>query len=151
MSCARLGRDRIKPKPLPDVFQQLPVDCALGDALRFEVTTDRGEMLRGDKRIALARALFGAPALVVLDEPNASLDRDGEEALFSALAELKATGRTVVIIAHRPRVLQHVDRILVLRQGEVELLGPRDAVLARLTGVVGGEADTGAQIAPLKG
>jgi PrtD family type I secretion system ABC transporter len=95
-----------------------------------------GAVLSGGQRqrVALARALFGDPAFLVLDEPNSSLDRDGEEALFSALAQLKAAGRTVVIIAHRPRALEHVDKILVLRGGRMELFGPRDAVMERLTG-----------------
>ncbi len=86
------------------------------------------------QRVALARALFGDPAFLVLDEPNSSLDNDGEEALFGALKELKKAGRTLVMIAHRPRALDHVDKILVLRGGRVELFGPRDAVLEKLTG-----------------
>jgi len=101
--------------------------------------TDIGEggaVLSGGQRqrVALARALFGDPAFLVLDEPNSSLDNDGEEALFRALATLKAAGRTLVMIAHRPRALDHVDKILVLRGGRVEMFGPRDAVMEKLTG-----------------
>jgi PrtD family type I secretion system ABC transporter len=101
--------------------------------------TDIGEggaVLSGGQRqrVALARALFGDPSFLVLDEPNSSLDNDGEEALFRALRELKEAGRTVIMIAHRPRALDHVDKILVLRAGSVEMFGPREAVLERLTG-----------------
>ena len=93
-------------------------------------------MLSGGQRqrVALARALFGDPSFLVLDEPNSSLDNDGEEALFRALATLKEAGRTLVMIAHRPRALDHVDKILVLRGGRVEMFGPREEVLERLTG-----------------
>ena len=101
--------------------------------------TDIGEggaVLSGGQRqrVALARALFGDPSFLVLDEPNSSLDNDGEEALFRALATLKEAGRTLVMIAHRPRALDHVDKILVLRGGRVEMFGPREEVLERLTG-----------------
>jgi ATP-binding cassette subfamily C protein len=85
------------------------------------------------QRIALARALLGAPRLLVLDEPNANLDADGEQALARTLAELKAAGTTLVVIAHRPAVLATVDQILVLRDGAVEALGPRAEIVARLT------------------
>jgi PrtD family type I secretion system ABC transporter len=86
------------------------------------------------QRIALARALFGGPKLIVLDEPNASLDHAGEEALLVALEALRAQRATVVVIAHRPSVLRHVDKILVLRDGTVQTFGPRDEVIPRVTG-----------------
>jgi len=84
------------------------------------------------QRIALARALYGDPCLVVLDEPNSHLDGEGEAALAKALAGLRTRGATVIIVAHRSGVLQNVDKLLVLRDGAVEGLGPRDEIAARL-------------------
>jgi PrtD family type I secretion system ABC transporter len=94
-----------------------------------------GEALSGGQRqrIALARAVYGGPALVVLDEPNSSLDTEGEEALRVAIAALKAMGTTVVIVAHRPSAIAAVDKILVVRDGAMEMIGPRAEVLARVT------------------
>jgi PrtD family type I secretion system ABC transporter len=86
------------------------------------------------QRIGLARALFGNPRLVVLDEPNASLDSDGEAALLDAIAQLKANGTTVVIIAHRSNVLALADKLLVLRNGAVDLFGDCGEVIAQLNG-----------------
>jgi ABC-type protease/lipase transport system fused ATPase/permease subunit len=83
------------------------------------------------QRIALARALCGAPRLVVLDEPNANLDHKGEEALVRTLQLLKSERVTVVIVAHRPSLLRGVDKMLVLREGVVERFGPRAEVMAR--------------------
>jgi PrtD family type I secretion system ABC transporter len=84
------------------------------------------------QRIGLARAVFGRPRLVVLDEPNASLDHEGEEALHHAIARLKETGTTVVMIAHRPSVLGLADKLLVLRNGTVDAYGSRAEVIAKL-------------------
>jgi ATP-binding cassette subfamily C protein EexD len=84
------------------------------------------------QRVALARALYGEPRLVVLDEPNASLDHEGDEALLRALAELKTQGATVVVVAHRPSLLRGVDKLLVLNDGAVQTFGTRAEVLARL-------------------
>jgi PrtD family type I secretion system ABC transporter len=95
---------------------------------------DGGAVLSGGQRqrIALARAVYGSPKLVVLDEPNASLDADGEEALAAAIAALKQAGTTVVLVSHRPALMRHADTLAVLRDGALDLIGPRDAVLARL-------------------
>jgi ATP-binding cassette subfamily C protein len=84
------------------------------------------------QRIALARALFGAPNLVILDEPNAHLDTEGEAALLQTLAALKARGASVLIIAHRSGVLAALDKLMILREGKIELFGPREAVLQRV-------------------
>jgi PrtD family type I secretion system ABC transporter len=90
-----------------------------------------GAILSGGQRqrIALARALLGPPRFLVLDEPNSNLDGSGEEALSNAIAAVKATGGTVVIIAHRPSMLTHVDKILLLRNGQVEAFGMREEVM----------------------
>jgi PrtD family type I secretion system ABC transporter len=84
------------------------------------------------QRIALARAVYGDPRLVVLEEPNANLDAEGEQALTNALVALKRRGATVVVISHRPGLLHHCDKILMLRGGALEAFGPRTAVLERL-------------------
>ena len=85
------------------------------------------------QRIGLARAVLGNPALVVLDEPNASLDSEGEDALMKTLDALKASGVTVVVVSHKPNLFRAADKILVLKEGRMELFGPRDQVLARFT------------------
>ncbi|HET6970780.1 MAG TPA: type I secretion system permease/ATPase, partial [Phenylobacterium sp.] len=84
------------------------------------------------QRVGLARAMLGNPAFVVLDEPNANLDAEGEEALMRAIDTMKEAGATVVIISHKPGVFRAADKMLVLRDGRVELFGPRDQVMARL-------------------
>jgi ATP-binding cassette subfamily C protein len=81
------------------------------------------------QRIALARALYGDPALVVLDEPNSNLDGEGGEALMHAIRQLKAEGRIVVIMAHRPAAISECDLLLVVSEGVVQAFGPRDEVL----------------------
>jgi PrtD family type I secretion system ABC transporter len=85
------------------------------------------------QRVALARALYGEPRLVVLDEPNANLDTEGDEALVQAMRNLKQAGVTVVVIAHRPSLLAGVDKLLVLKDGVAEMFGPRAEVMARVT------------------
>jgi PrtD family type I secretion system ABC transporter len=84
------------------------------------------------QRVGLARAMLGDPAFIVLDEPNASLDAEGEEALIKAIESMKANGATVVIISHKPGIFRSADKLLVLRDGRVDLFGPRDQVMSRL-------------------
>jgi ABC-type protease/lipase transport system fused ATPase/permease subunit len=82
------------------------------------------------QRIALARALYGRPRLVVLDEPNSNLDGEGETALIEAIRRLKADGATLIIVTHRSKLLTSMDRILVLRDGAIEKLGPPAEIFA---------------------
>jgi PrtD family type I secretion system ABC transporter len=98
------------------------------------VISEGGRGLSGGQRqrIGLARAMFGSPRLLVLDEPNAHLDADGEEALAEALATLKAEGSTIVLIAHRLNPIAHVDRVIVLARGELQLDGPRARVFRKV-------------------
>ena len=86
------------------------------------------------QRIALARALYGKPCMLVLDEPNAFLDNHGEMALLSAVRAARARNATVIIIAHRRGVLEAADSLLVLDEGRPRMMGPAQEVVARLAG-----------------
>ncbi|MBR0669805.1 type I secretion system permease/ATPase [Neoroseomonas soli] len=93
-----------------------------------------GQHLSGGQRqqIGLARAMFGNPKLIVLDEPNSNLDGDAESALLRALHDLKRRGTTVVLVSHRPVLVQGVEKVLLMRDGAVELFGPRAEVLKKI-------------------
>ena len=93
-----------------------------------------GAVLSGGyrQRIALARAVFGTPNLIVLDEPSSNLDSDGDRALAECALELKRRGSTVIIVSHRPSTLANVDKILLLRDGGVEAFGMRNEIVALL-------------------
>jgi ABC-type protease/lipase transport system fused ATPase/permease subunit len=94
---------------------------------------DSGYVLSGGQRqrVALARALFGKPRLVLLDEPNANLDSDGEIAFLNAVHAMKADGMTVIIVTHKPAMLAHADKVLVLRDGAAEAFGPRNEIIGK--------------------
>jgi ATP-binding cassette subfamily C protein len=85
------------------------------------------------QRIALARALYGDPFLVVLDEPNSNLDADGEAALTQAILGVRQRGGIVAVVSHRPSALAGVDMVLIMNQGRVMVVGPRDEVLPKVT------------------
>jgi ATP-binding cassette, subfamily C, bacterial exporter for protease/lipase len=93
-----------------------------------------GSSLSGGQhqRVGLARAVYGEPAVLVLDEPNANLDEDGERALYIATDKMRKSGKTVILISHRPGVIQLADRLVVLQDGRMVASGPRDGVLAAL-------------------
>ena len=81
------------------------------------------------QRIGLARALYGLPAVIVLDEPNSNLDEAGEQALLQAIAQLKQHKRTLILITHKPNVLTLTDQLLILREGQLQAFGPTAKVL----------------------
>jgi PrtD family type I secretion system ABC transporter len=96
---------------------------------------DGGAVLSGGirQRVGLARAVYGDPSLVVLDEPSSNLDSDGDASLLACISDLKTRGATVVVISHRPNTLGVVDKLLVLKEGAAELFGPRNEVIGQLT------------------
>lgn len=93
-----------------------------------------GQHLSGGQRqqIGLARAMFGHPKFIVLDEPNSNLDGDSEAALLRALQELRRRKTTVVLVSHRPVLVQGVEKVLLMREGAVEMFGPRAEVLKKI-------------------
>jgi ATP-binding cassette subfamily C protein len=114
---------------LHDVIMRLPhgYTTTVGDA---------GFVLSGGQRqrLALARALFGDPKLLILDEPNSNLDEEGEQALLAAVAAAREAGTSVLMIAHRPSLVGLADKLLVLKDGIVDRFGAREAVLRVLNG-----------------
>jgi ATP-binding cassette subfamily C protein len=94
------------------------------------VSTVGGRLSGGQmQRIGLARALYGDPVILVLDEPNSNLDNDGSNALNAAIRTMKEEGKSVMIMAHRPAAIQECDVLLVLENGVRTAFGPRDQVL----------------------
>lgn len=95
---------------------------------------DRGVALSAGQRqrIALARALYGDPFVVLLDEPNSNLDAEGEAALAKAIASVRERGGIAIVIAHRASALASVDHVMVLGAGQMQLFGPKEEVLRKL-------------------
>jgi len=126
-----------------DLIQTLPqgYDTQIGEI---------GSRLSGGQRqrIGLARAVFGSPRIIVLDEPNANLDQAGEAALAAAINKLKARDVAVVIVGHRPSTLACADRIIFLRDGRIELQGEREEVLRRLRTAANETSKAAAAAAP---
>ena len=105
----------------------------LPDAYDTLIGADSGALSGGQRqRIGLARALYNSPKVVVLDEPNSNLDEQGESALANTMQLLKQEGATVFVISHRTSILRHIDKLLVMRDGEVQFFGPRDEVMQKL-------------------
>ncbi|MFM7446255.1 MAG: ATP-binding cassette domain-containing protein, partial [Tabrizicola sp.] len=106
-----------------------------------QVSAIGGQLSGGQiQRIGLARALFGEPVLLILDEPNANLDTEGSIALNAAIRMAKARGAAVLIMAHRPQAIQECDLLLVLHEGAAAAFGPRDTVLREAARTAGDPA-----------
>lgn len=95
---------------------------------------EAGGFLSGGQRqrLALARAIYGDPALIVLDEPNANLDDTGEAALLKTVSELKAKGKTVILVTHRPGAVAVADLLVLMKEGRIVTSGPKESVLAAM-------------------
>ncbi|WP_413673699.1 type I secretion system permease/ATPase [Massilia cellulosiltytica] len=119
--------DAAKRAGVHDMILHLPkgYDTPLGDA---------GAGLSGGQkqRLGLARAMYGDPALIVLDEPNSNLDEIGEQALVQAVLDLRRRGKTIVLITHRTSIIGATSKLLVMRDGVGQMFGPTDQVLAAL-------------------
>jgi ATP-binding cassette subfamily C protein/ATP-binding cassette subfamily C exporter for protease/lipase/ATP-binding cassette subfamily C protein EexD len=120
VAAAKLAHAHLMIQEMPDGY-----DTRIGES---------GPILSGGQRqrIGLARAIFGDPKIVILDEPNANLDQAGETALAAAIRELKARGTTIIVVGHRPSTLSEATKILLLREGAVQMFGERDAVMTRM-------------------
>ena len=123
--------ERSSPPPRPRARTTSSWRCAGG--YDYAVGEDGSTLSAGQRqRIALARALYGDPFLVVLDEPNSNLDPEGEAALARAVMGVRQRGGIVLLVAHRREILGVADLLLVMRGGQMQAFGPRDEVLAKL-------------------
>jgi ATP-binding cassette subfamily C protein len=105
----------------------------LPDGYDTRVTANGGRLSGGQiQRIGLARALYGDPVVVVLDEPNSNLDNDGSQALNAAIRALKEKGAAVLIMAHRPAAIQECDMLLMIEGGARRTFGPKEEVLREM-------------------
>ncbi len=114
---------------------------------------EAGRVLSGGQRqrIGLARAVYGEPTLIVLDEPNANLDDAGDAALLGSVKALKSAGKTVLLITHRPGAIAVADQLILMRDGHVQMQGPRDAVMQAMRAAQPPAPHPGAaQIGPLQ-
>lgn len=106
---------------------------SLPDGYDTRVTAGGGRLSGGQmQRVALARALYGDPVILILDEPNSNLDNEGSMALNNAIKAMKAAGKSVLIMAHRPSAIQECDMLMVLDDGHRTAFGPKDQVLREM-------------------
>jgi ATP-binding cassette subfamily C protein len=106
---------------------------ALPDGYDTKVSANGGRLSGGQiQRIGLARAMYGDPVILILDEPNSNLDNDGSQALNRAISTFRKEGKSVLIMAHRPAAIEQCDILLMLEEGRVLNFGPKEEVLRRM-------------------
>lgn len=131
---ARFGE--INPEMVVEAAQKAGVHemiLQLPDAYDTKIGVDSGALSGGQRqRIGLARALYGQPKIIVLDEPNSNLDESGEKALSDTMQILKQEGVSTFVISHRTSILKSIDKLMVLKEGQMQMFGPKEEVMQKL-------------------
>jgi ATP-binding cassette subfamily C protein len=116
----------------------------LRDGYQTRIGENGGGLSAGQRqRIAFARALYGNPFMLVLDEPNSNLDSAGDTALSGAIKAVRERGGIVIVIAHRPSALANVDKVMAMADGKVQVLGPKEEVLRKVLAPAAGPSASG--------